>query len=184
MKKYILLFIIIALPVFSFAQDGATALLPDEGETGDYVSWDRADNVKAIKWEEKAFNEFNNLYGKSGYLYSNENNSFGFYLSGKEDGYSIIEAAENINGDPNNRGNWGGRGSHDIGLAIEIEELFQNREYTFKEIEVTGSSGLYEVKFPNKKRVWLQTRSQSGSGYDEYYLNIYLNENDIDRERF
>ena len=152
-------------------------LLPGEGETEAYVSWERAEEVKIVKWKMKTFDEVVNLYNKEGEVNVkvNDDVSFNnFYLMGKENGYFILGTGHDILGEGDIRPN----------IIVKIEELFHGKEYTFKEISITESgtlNNLYEVKFPNKKQVWMKIHLEAGKDYEYYSLNFYLNKNDINK---
>ncbi len=156
-------------------------LLPDEGEAEaeaeDYVSWERAEEVKIVKWKKKTLDEFVNLYTKEGEVNVKVNDvvSFNnFYLMGNENGYFILGTGHDVFGEGDLR----------PGIIVRIEELFHGKEYTFKEISITESgtlNNLYEVKFPNKKQVWMKIHWEAGKNYEYYSLNFYLNKNDINK---
>ena len=152
-------------------------LLPGEGETEAYVSWERAEEVKIVKWKKKTFDEVVNLYNKEGEVNVkvNDDVSFNnFYLMGKENGYFILGTGHDVLGEGDLRPS----------IIVRIEELFHGKEFTFKEISITESgtlNNLYEVKFPNKKQVWMKIHLEAGKNYEYYSLNFYLNKNDINK---
>ncbi len=152
---------------------------PDENDEERIVSWNKVDEVKGIKWENglREWTEQTNsiseiIVAKDG-IGSPDKGDFSITLSGKKgvDGFSSVSI---IFSDVND----------ECETVLQPNYIFPDHNFESSIIKSSDDCismhgwNLYEVKFPNKKAVWIKLHASPSSTAVPFYIDVYFNKDE------
>lgn len=159
--------------------------LPDENETTERFNWDKLDENSIFKLDKKNYNEFDKSYYRignvliaiDGKIYKNatKGKDWDVNFEGNEKGWSIFDLIFTYN--------------HSIVFDYEYyvkpENLFSSVAIDSKQIyeDSRWYQHIYEIKFSGKRTVWLQIKHE-GNKIPVFKLSFYLNEKEVDKDRY